>query len=53
MPDIQMAPYVLGAYIGAWLVLGGYVAYLAFGVSRVRKELAHLNDTVKKSLPEL
>ncbi len=49
MPDIQMAPYVLGAYVGAWLVLTGYVAYLAFGVSQVKKELAHLIDTVKKS----
>jgi CcmD family protein len=49
MPDIQMAPYVLGAYIGAWLVLTGYVVYLALGVSRVKKELAHLRATVKKS----
>lgn len=49
MSDIQMAPYVLGAYIGAWLVLTGYVAYLALRVSRVNKELAHLRDAVKKS----
>ncbi len=49
MPDIQMAPYVLGAYIGAWLVLAGYVAYLAVKVSRVKQELVHLGDTVKKS----
>ena len=49
MPDIQMAPYVLGAYVGVWLVLTGYVAYLAFRVSRVDKELSHLRDTVKKS----
>ncbi|MFA5867235.1 MAG: CcmD family protein [Actinomycetota bacterium] len=49
MPDIQMAPYVLGAYIGAWLVLTGYVAYLAVKVSQVKKELVHLSDTLKKS----
>lgn len=49
MPDIQMAPYVLGAYVGAWLLLAGYVAYLASAVSRVKKELAHLSDTVKKT----
>lgn len=49
MPDIQMAPYVLGAYVGAWLFLTGYVAYLAVTVAKVKKELAHLNDTVKKT----
>jgi CcmD family protein len=49
MPDIQMAPYVLGAYIGVWLVITGYVVYLALGVSRIQKELSHLRDTVKKS----
>lgn len=49
MPDIQMAPYVLGAYVGAWLVLAGYVAYLAARVSKVNKELAHLSETVKKT----
>lgn len=49
MPDIQMAPYVLGAYIGAWLILTGYVAYLALRVSQVNKELTYLSDTVKKS----
>jgi CcmD family protein len=48
MPDIQMAPYVLGAYVGAWVVLAVYVASLAMRVSRVSKELAHLNDTIKK-----
>jgi len=49
MPDIQMAPYVLGAYIGAWLILTAYVAYLAAKTAGVKKELAHLSETVKKT----
>lgn len=48
MPDIKMAPYVLGAYVVAWLVLTGYVAYLAVKIARLKKEVAHLSDTVRK-----
>jgi len=48
MPDIQMAPYVLGAYVGAWLVLAVYVVFLSAKVSRVKKEIEHLEETVKK-----
>ncbi len=44
MPDIQMAPYVLGAYI----VLAVYVVFLSAKVSRVKKEIEHLEETVKK-----
>ncbi len=49
MPDIQMAPYVLGAYIGVWLLLAGYLAYLAMKVAKLQQEIRHLSDTVKKS----
>lgn len=48
MPDIQMAPYVLGAYMGAWLVLAGYLGYLAFRVSKAQQEIKHLSETTKK-----
>ena len=48
MPNIQMAPYVLGAYMGAWLVLAGYLTYLAIRVSKAQKEIAHLSETIKK-----
>jgi len=49
MPDIQMAPYVLGAYVGAWVVFAAYVGYLAYRVARIGKEIAHLQKTVEKS----
>jgi CcmD family protein len=48
MPDIQMAPYVLGAYMGIWLVIAGYLGYLAFKISKAQKEIKHLSETVKK-----
>jgi CcmD family protein len=48
MPDIQMAPYVLGAYAGAWLVLTGYLAFLAFKVSQLNREVEHLKETAGK-----
>ena len=48
MPDIQMAPYVLGAYVGAWLVLAVYLAFMSVKVSRIKKEIEHLEETVKK-----
>ncbi|MFH1736323.1 MAG: CcmD family protein [Actinomycetota bacterium] len=48
MPDIQMAPYVLGAYIGAWLILAVYLVFLSVKVSRIKKEIKYLEETVKK-----
>lgn len=48
MPDIQMAPYVLGAYISAWLILAVYLVFLSVKVSRIKKEIKHLEETVKK-----
>lgn len=48
MPEIAMAPYVLAAYMLAWLVLVGYLVYLAARMSRIESEVAHLKEIVKK-----
>lgn len=48
MPDIQMAPYVLGAYMGVWLIVAGYLGYLALRVSKAHQEIKHLSETIKK-----
>ena len=51
MPDIQMAPYVLGAYVVAWLVLSGYLGYLGVKIARLKQEVAHLSDTARRTPP--
>ncbi len=48
MPDIKMAPYVLGAYVVAWLLLTGYIGYLAVKIAKLKQEITHLSDTVRK-----
>ncbi len=48
MPDIEMAPYVLGAYILGWAVLVGYLVYLAFRMSKISREVEHLKELLKK-----
>ena len=49
MPDIKMAPYVLGAYVVVWLVLTGYLGYLAVKIAKLKQEVTYLSDTVRKS----
>ncbi len=48
MPDIEMAPYVLASYIGAWVILIGYLIYLATRMSRISEEVKHLKEVVEK-----
>ncbi len=48
MPDIEMAPYVLAAYVLGWAVLVGYCVYLAAKMSKIGKEVDHLKELLKK-----
>lgn len=48
MPDIQMAPYVLAGYLGLWAILIGYLIFQGLRLTRLERELKHLEEVARK-----
>ncbi|MEW6184007.1 MAG: CcmD family protein [Bacillota bacterium] len=44
----EALPYVVGAYMGIWVVLLGYVTVLNNRLSKVKKELGALSEAFEK-----
>lgn len=44
----QAAPYVLVAYMGMWLILGVYLVYQGWKLSKLEEEVRHLREVTQK-----
>ena len=45
---IPAAPFVLAAYVGIWVVLLIYVAYLGLSLKKTRDEIAVLTEALER-----